>query len=148
MGVNFKSRNCLSKIKAQPTWQNWLKLQVHEKLEFSIQNWGKLQVKLEFCHVGVLSVIGVCWKDSGNSTTLNRANQILNQSLRPPPMSITLFASFLDLLKDCWSSYAYALVRRLWSWVTLFLHHCQCELCVWHVMDRTIFRENDGSWYM
>ena len=33
-----------------PTWQNWGKLQV--KLEFSIQNWGKLQVKLEFCHVG------------------------------------------------------------------------------------------------
>ncbi len=33
-----------------PTWQNWGKLQV--KLEFSIQNWGKLQVKLEFCQVG------------------------------------------------------------------------------------------------
>ncbi len=32
-----------------PTWQNWGKLQV--KLEFSIQNWGKLQVKLKFCHV-------------------------------------------------------------------------------------------------
>ncbi len=25
------------------------------------------------------------------------------------------------------------------------LHHCQCELCFWHVMDRTIFRENNGS---
>ncbi len=34
-----------------PTWQNWGKLQV--KLEFSIQNWGKLQVKLGFCHVGL-----------------------------------------------------------------------------------------------
>ena len=33
-----------------PTWQNWGKLQV--KLEFSIQNWGKLQVKLEFYQVG------------------------------------------------------------------------------------------------
>ncbi len=36
-----------------PTWQNWGKLQV--KLEFSIQNWGKLQVKLEFCHMGSVS---------------------------------------------------------------------------------------------
>ncbi len=33
-----------------PTWQNWGKLQV--KLEFSIPNWGKLRVKLEFCKVG------------------------------------------------------------------------------------------------
>ena len=31
------------------TWQNWGKLQV--KLEFSIQDCGKLQVTLEFCHV-------------------------------------------------------------------------------------------------
>ncbi len=38
-----------------PTWPNGGKLQVYVKLEFSIQNWGKLQVKLEFCHVGVQS---------------------------------------------------------------------------------------------
>ncbi len=25
---------------------------------------------------------------------------------------------------------------------------CQHELLFWHVMDRTIFRENDGSWYI
>ncbi len=35
-----------------PPWQNWGILQV--KLEFSIQNWGKLQVKLEFCQVGMI----------------------------------------------------------------------------------------------
>ncbi len=34
-----------------PMWQNWGKLQV--KLEFYIQNWGKLQVKLEFYQVGI-----------------------------------------------------------------------------------------------
>ena len=46
----FKCQYTFSIYDHLPTWQNWGKLQV--KLEFSIQNWGKLQVKLEFCHVG------------------------------------------------------------------------------------------------